>query len=183
MHASAASGKPFSLRLELSGPWPQHASSSEQLPTVYAGAGLPQQQGPNCLLVQDCSDDKAVAKWLVHRHGVSVIPGSGCGKTLCATFAFLSCPSISLPLSLPLSYVIPLCFLWVVTFALHATGQHCITSQHSREGLAAAFALKSLSSHRLESFTLHVHVCVGQDNTASKHVWWRFCRCSARARL
>ena len=33
-------------------------------------------------LPKDCSDDVAVAKWLVHQHGVSVIPGSGCGELL-----------------------------------------------------------------------------------------------------
>ena len=33
-------------------------------------------------LPDDCSDDKAVCKWLVHRHKVSVIPGSGCGERI-----------------------------------------------------------------------------------------------------
>lgn len=44
-------------------------------------------------LPKDCSDDKAVAKWLVHEHLVSIIPGSGCGERcrmpLCCLCLFL----------------------------------------------------------------------------------------------
>ena len=44
---------------------------------IYVWARLP----------PDASDDKAVAKWLVHEHHVSIIPGSGCGEGGCEAAA------------------------------------------------------------------------------------------------